>query len=742
MIFAHIFSTMKFEDLQAINTVYTGGWYRRGKDDTSNGHLSLCRSVKDIETDSARVILDNFVVSGESDDDIIQVSSNEINKFAVCDVAISGTKRVIIGNPTADKKIFVDIESNGLHMRVDASGVHGNVVADTWFGGCSWSVDERYFCYVAQPFVATEASKAAKPKPEITSTKSVQDTKFDYGGGDWGEKYVNVSQFVICVLDTTTGQVRTVPGIDTENGCPGQPVFVSRGSRCGIVYTYWSTRPRRMGILMCYHRKCGLHHVDLTSFLTNASLDSASESHTGGAAEGTKLTHTCITPDIALARSARFNNSRDESSGCLVFLGRTAPMQTHNGCWQLFAVDVGTAVGGAEVQFSLPRVTVDLVSVPGSRGGSMQFPGLFCDQLPRRCFVADYVIAMNTAWGSSDAAIVVAVGECCRNHITRLTCLLSILPQDSCVAAKGSQFASCSVVEAVGYGSTSASDIVFVTSRPNCPLQFGIYTHQFAPAHTGSSNVRLTTPRGHEDTVLQHGCVISSKHVHVVSTVSTVKADSIGKSVGEHISGVQNKVKNLQWTVLQFSEEVPGDQGSGPVPFEAIVVNPATDAEGAGAGALPVVMVPHGGPHSVFTTNFTTIAPYAYLALELHACVVLVNYRGSVGFGDASVGCLPGHIGERDLSDVLCVMNHLKHDYTGNSYRNSVKLDFNRCCIVGGSHGGFLSATAIGKHPGLFKAAAMRNPVTNIPAMYTVSDIPGTIPTVRHCCYTSVRVIV
>jgi len=25
----------------------------------------------------------------------------------------------------------------------------------------------------------------------------------------------------------------------------------------------------------------------------------------------------------------------------------------------------------------------------------------------------------------------------------------------------------------------------------------------------------------------------------------------------------------------------------------------------------------------------------------------------------------------------------------------------------------------------VFKAAAMRNPVTNIPAMYSVSDIPG-----------------
>lgn len=50
--------------------------------------------------------------------------------------------------------IYLEVVSNdmnsGLHsFKVDTSAIHGKFIGDSWFGGCSWTTDERYFAYVA-----------------------------------------------------------------------------------------------------------------------------------------------------------------------------------------------------------------------------------------------------------------------------------------------------------------------------------------------------------------------------------------------------------------------------------------------------------------------------------------------------------------------------------------------------------------------------------------------------------------
>ena len=78
------------------------------------------------------------------------------------------------------------------------------------------------------------------------------------------------------------------------------------------------------------------------------------------------------------------------------------------------------------------------------------------------------------------------------------------------------------------------------------------------------------------------------------------------------------------------------------------------------------------------------------------------------------IDALLGNIGSVDVQD----MHQAITDIT-TKYSNIVNI--NQLCIVGGSHGGFLTGHMIGQYPTMFKAACMRNPVTNIPSMVGVT---------------------
>ncbi|KAK9690781.1 hypothetical protein RND81_09G153400 [Saponaria officinalis] len=144
-------------------------------------------------------------------------------------------------------------------------------------------------------------------------------------------------------------------------------------------------------------------------------------------------------------------------------------------------------------------------------------------------------------------------------------------------------------------------------------------------------------------------------------------------------------------------------------PFEAIFVSAKTEKNGS---CNPLIVVLHGGPHSVMTSGFSK--SLAFLS-SIGYNLLIVNYRGSLGFGEEALQSLPGKVGQQDVGDVLTAIDCIVE----------MKLaDPSKISVIGGSHGGFLTTHLIGQAPEKFAAAVARNPVCNLALMSGTTDIP------------------
>ncbi|XP_022138559.1 acylamino-acid-releasing enzyme isoform X3 [Momordica charantia] len=144
-------------------------------------------------------------------------------------------------------------------------------------------------------------------------------------------------------------------------------------------------------------------------------------------------------------------------------------------------------------------------------------------------------------------------------------------------------------------------------------------------------------------------------------------------------------------------------------PFEAIFVSSKSVK---GNELNPVIVNLHGGPHSTSISSFSKSS--AFLS-SLGFNLLVVNYRGSLGFGEDALQSLPGKVGSQDVNDVLAALDHIIDKGLANP---------SKVAVLGGSHGGFLTTHLIGQAPDRFVAAAARNPVCNLALMVGTSDIP------------------
>jgi dipeptidyl aminopeptidase/acylaminoacyl peptidase len=119
-------------------------------------------------------------------------------------------------------------------------------------------------------------------------------------------------------------------------------------------------------------------------------------------------------------------------------------------------------------------------------------------------------------------------------------------------------------------------------------------------------------------------------------------------------------------------------------------------------GAPPLIVYPHGGPNSQSVMDFPRHAPfftsrgYAWL---------MVNYRGSSGYGRSYLNNLYGRWGDLDSQDAVS---------GAQAMAQRGLADGKRLAIFGGSAGGFTVLNALIQHPEVFKAGIALYPVTNL----------------------------
>lgn len=127
---------------------------------------------------------------------------------------------------------------------------------------------------------------------------------------------------------------------------------------------------------------------------------------------------------------------------------------------------------------------------------------------------------------------------------------------------------------------------------------------------------------------------------------------------------------------------------------------------------LPMVVVPHGGPHGVrvlwnFETDVQLLAHHGFAVLQ-------INYRGSDGYGAKFLGAGEGRWGTTIQNDIT--------DATRWAVAQGW-VDSQRICIYGASFGAYAAAMGVILHPELYRCAVGLAGVYDLQMLFEVGDV-------------------
>lgn len=551
---------------------------------------------------------------------------------------------------------------------IPTEGKHGAVYSDSFFGSLVWSSDEKHVAYIAEKNAPKTASFfSSKNGGGDDDKKPKPGSKFEMRE-DWGETYRGGSP-VIVVASVAAEAVAVVPGIP-ETLSAGQVQWAPENKQ--LVFTGWSTEPRRLGIVHCYNRPCALYAVPI-----DVAQLFATKTKTENGTPELNLT-TKLSLANACSRSPRFS-----SDGKLLVYLASNNLTTHNSASKLLTLqwcgadlktettpapteaitqkplDRTTLVSGEE------RVVIDIVEkFPEDESVC---PGLFLANLPNRCFIEDRKIIFSSQWRSLLVPLLVDLESgTLRKIAIPGTSTSNLNVQD---VRKG----VCAL-----FDGSELNRVPFTFVGRWDPNKVAFHTFKITP-HAPSF-----TEQAIDFTAL-------SWETHFVPLAENDPFNA------QHALDSPQRIKGIEYIIT-----LPGDF-----------------SENAAEGKkTPLILFPHGGPHAANVPVFL-ISPVFFASLGY--AVVNVNYRGSLGFGKNFVDALPGHVGDMDVSDCRLALEHVLKTYTS--------MDAERIYVMGGSHGGFLtghllSTPSHAQNQEKWAGGVMINAVTNMAHCVGISDIP------------------
>lgn len=573
----------------------------------------------------------------------------------------SGAKVLIIRNPkdaTSPTKLEIWGPGQLLREIFVASTVHGSIYGDGWFEGVSWSQSEEFVAYVAEEPAISRPIFGQNASTSGQNSNGTLEAGNWRGQGDWvedwGESYSGKRRPVVFVANVSTGAVQAVEGIARDVSA-GQVVWAPQGTASdtpqSLVFVGWSSHADNFST----PRKLGMKYCfNRPCYLYHVEAPIPGKEPSNTAPVATKLTE-----GVSSAFSPRFS----PNGKTLVFLSAQAAVNSgaHNATNSLHCID-WPADGVVSGQKQIKDV---IKVVEHAEEGS--FPGLYCSNLIANPWLNDSsTLLLSSAWRSQQVILGIDIES---GNVTKVSSPKSLASwsllgmQNSCVVA--------------------------VESSPTKPqsLMLGHLVSVSSPVKGGK-----------------------------VWSWSTINVPSL-----RFAAKVESAMQSMKYEILQVPASMTDplkslSEGSGQ-PFEAIFVSPTESVNHSTDEARienipPLVVVLHGGPHSVSQTSFSRNA--AFLS-ALGFSLLHVNYRGSLGFGEEALQSLLGNVGRQDVGDVLAALDLV----IGNGMADPARV-----AVLGGSHGGFLAAHLVGQAADRFTTAIARNPVCNVSSMVGITDIP------------------